>query len=100
MKIDLRIGDEKRDVACSQDVIWLGISSDTIAGGMNISKYLEHYADRINLREETVAVPHDKDVTLLFYTSEDEELHSLLLKYKGLRILEFKCEEMEIVATL
>ena len=100
MKIDLRVGDEKRDIVCSPDVIWLGISSDSIAGGMNISKYLEYYSNKINLREETVAIPNDKDVTLLFYSSEDEELHNLLLKYKGLRILEFRCKEMEIVATV
>lgn len=100
MKVDLRVGNEEREVVCPPDVVWFGISSNSIGGGMNISKYLEYYSDSISLREETVAVSEGKDVTLLFYSSKDEDLQDLLLKYKGLRILEFRCEEVEIVATL
>lgn len=100
MKVDLRVGNEEREVVCPPDVVWFGISSNSIGGGMNISKYLEYYSDSISLREEIVPISEGKDMTLLFYTSNDEKLQDLLLKYKGLRILEFRCEEVEIVATL
>ena len=100
MKVDLRVGNEKKMIVCPPEVIWFGISSNSICGGMNISKYLEYYSDSISLSEETVPISEGKEMTLLFYTSHDKDLQDLLLKYKGLRILEFRCEEVEIVATL
>lgn len=95
MKVDLRVGTDMKKIVYPDDVIFVGLS---FSYG-NICKFLEYYGN-ITVTEEKIDLPDGKDATILVYRSDDEKLHQIINKYKGLMVLEFHSDDLEIVATL
>ena len=95
MKVDLRVGTDMEEIVYPDDVIFVGLS---FSYG-NICKYLEYYGN-ITVTEEKIDLPDGKDAAILVYRSDDEKLHQIINKYKGLTVLEFHCDDVDIVATL
>lgn len=99
MKVDLGLGTRRKEIVYPDDVIFVGLSSVSICNGMNIAKYLEYYGN-ITVTKEKLDLPDGKDATILVYRSDDEKLRQIMNKYRGLAILEFHCDDVDIVATL
>ena len=95
MKVDLRVGTDMKEIVYPNDVIFIGLS---FSYG-NICKFLEYYGN-ITVAEEKIDLPDGKHVTILVYRSDDKKLRQIMNKYRGLAILEFHCDDVDIVATL
>lgn len=99
MKVDLRVGTDKKEFVYPDDVIFVGISFVNIDLKISITEYLQYFGN-ISVTEEKLIFPCGEDATLFIYKSDDETLRQIIKKYKGLTVLEFCSDEVEIIATL
>lgn len=100
MKLDLRIGFYIKEIICPRDVIWFGVSYRNCDYRANISNHLELIFDDIVVKEEVYSLSDGGEIVLYFYSSNDKGFNCILEKNKGLRILEFFCEDFEIIVTI